>query len=390
MHKVCLSSKSEKALGKSVVQKKKGVVSQRVTAGALAVLSALSVQSTAYAKELKSAVLTVKQGIDIYYNNLYFIPKDAQDRKVESFIYNGTTYVPARALSNLFGHPIRWDGSDNSMHIDLTEDITSSGTFSAAYDKEPYTVDIEAKLGVTLYVKDKYGEKQVLPTDVNGKEVPIIFSNGTNYLPLRAVSSIFGQEVAWNSDFQGVIIGNYDESVAQKGAHTEPPPKDVPVNVEPSVWQAYQKYLYYLGLLEPYNPIISERQDNLNYMGIDCGVRLERLNLDLSDPVLKAYHDEYYEIIAELFDLYVRLGWALTDGYREAYQDYFQHIENGTYTNFERDVVVQGGDFWEEQWENLSSNLEAASDENIEIMRKKLTAILDKMETYQKQKKFVS
>ena len=36
---------------------------------------------------------------------------------VDVFYYNGTTYLPARAISKVFGKPIQWEGKTQSIYI---------------------------------------------------------------------------------------------------------------------------------------------------------------------------------------------------------------------------------------------------------------------------------
>ena len=50
------------------------------------------------------------------------------------------------------------------------------------------------------------------PKDPNGNTVEPFISNGTTYLPVRAVANAFGKEVDWDAETSSVIIGerNYD------------------------------------------------------------------------------------------------------------------------------------------------------------------------------------
>ncbi len=44
--------------------------------------------------------------VNVEFNNEAIDMTDANDKAVEAFIYNGTTYVPIRAVSNAFGADI--------------------------------------------------------------------------------------------------------------------------------------------------------------------------------------------------------------------------------------------------------------------------------------------
>ena len=53
---------------------------------------------------------------------------DANGKAVEAFIYNGTTYVPIRAVSNAFGADIGYDRNTQTISIydDFTEIVTAA------------------------------------------------------------------------------------------------------------------------------------------------------------------------------------------------------------------------------------------------------------------------
>ena len=79
---------------------------------------------------------------------------------------------------------------------------------------------------------------EIFPTDVNGKTVAPFLSEGTTYLPLRAVSAALGMEVNWDSESHTAFIGtvpatSYTVSdvvrIVVNG--TEITPKDVNGNV---------------------------------------------------------------------------------------------------------------------------------------------------------------
>lgn len=66
---------------------------------------------------LVAKTISVHTGITLYYDGVKVEPKDAAGKKVEPFLYNGTTYLPVRAVSGLFGEEINWDGKTHSVYI---------------------------------------------------------------------------------------------------------------------------------------------------------------------------------------------------------------------------------------------------------------------------------
>ena len=62
------------------------------------------------------------------FNNEAIDMTDANGKAVEAFIYNGTTYVPIRAVSNAFGADIGYDRNTQTISIydDFTEIVTAA------------------------------------------------------------------------------------------------------------------------------------------------------------------------------------------------------------------------------------------------------------------------
>lgn len=67
---------------------------------------------------------TGMKSIDVLYDNIKIYmdgelvePKDANGQKVEPFIYNGTTYLPVRAVGNAIGKDVSWDGVEKVVYL---------------------------------------------------------------------------------------------------------------------------------------------------------------------------------------------------------------------------------------------------------------------------------
>lgn len=92
--------------------------------------------------------ITVYTGITLYYDGVEITPTDANGKRVEPLLYNGTTYLPVRAVSNLFDEDINWDGATQSVYIgDMPGLKTYLGVDvkpyakDAYYDKPTFTMD---------------------------------------------------------------------------------------------------------------------------------------------------------------------------------------------------------------------------------------------------------
>lgn len=93
------------------IQKKDYVV-LAIVVMAIITITAIPVMAALVQKEI-----TVSTGINIYVDDVKLNPVDANGKPVEVFIYNGTTYLPARAVSTAVGKPINWDGKTQSIYI---------------------------------------------------------------------------------------------------------------------------------------------------------------------------------------------------------------------------------------------------------------------------------
>ena len=53
---------------------------------------------------------------------------------------------------------------------------------------------------------------EIIPKDANGNPTEPFIMNGTTYLPVRAVSDAFGQDVEWDGETQSIYIGKKDRT----------------------------------------------------------------------------------------------------------------------------------------------------------------------------------
>jgi len=94
----------------------------------------------------------IKKSIQVVINGINLIV-DGQTISADNILYNGTTYVPVRALAEVLGKEVVWDAKTNTVEVN---------------DKEQYFIE---KNGIKVYAKTiKYKDEYI---DVNIK-IPVI------------------------------------------------------------------------------------------------------------------------------------------------------------------------------------------------------------------------
>ncbi|MGI6030286.1 MAG: copper amine oxidase N-terminal domain-containing protein [Eubacteriales bacterium] len=132
--------------------------------------------------------------------------QDANGAYVYPIVYQGSTYLPLRAVGKLMGMEAGWDAATKTVTLD-DDPANPDGTYVEPQPEtsrpEPSVVQAMSKPDVTVIIN---GESTVF-TDANGKVIYPIIYNGTTYLPLRAIGNIMEMEVGWNAAGKIVFLG---------------------------------------------------------------------------------------------------------------------------------------------------------------------------------------
>lgn len=59
----------------------------------------------------------ITSGVKIIVDGIKLNPTDAKGNKVEPIIYNGTTYLPVRAVADALGKSVYWDGPNFTVYL---------------------------------------------------------------------------------------------------------------------------------------------------------------------------------------------------------------------------------------------------------------------------------
>lgn len=72
---------------------------------------------TAFAANTTTLYNVLANGIKIVVDGKKINPTDAAGKTVEPIIYNGTTYLPVRAVENAIGKAVYWDGPNYTVYL---------------------------------------------------------------------------------------------------------------------------------------------------------------------------------------------------------------------------------------------------------------------------------
>lgn len=109
--------------------------------------------------------IDIDDGVKVYMNGEAITLTDAQGNPVEAFIHNGTTYLPARAITEANGNSISWDGETGSVYM-TKEDNTMN-----ANDPTRAKLVSEAEKGYTFELNENVERTHVTYDNRYGVEI---------------------------------------------------------------------------------------------------------------------------------------------------------------------------------------------------------------------------
>ena len=152
-----------------------------------------------------NATLTPDVNVNIDGTNRTFY--NAQGQEVFPIIYNGSTYLPLRAIGEIMNKNGNWDATTQTASIGGTRVTgTTVGTPNNSATRTNITM-----LACPEYKIIIDGSTRVF-NDVNGNIVQPMNYNGSIYLPLRAIGEIMGKTVTWNATTQTATLTGGSQS----------------------------------------------------------------------------------------------------------------------------------------------------------------------------------
>lgn len=94
-------------------------------------VTALSVSAMA---ATASRTIQVEEGVQISLNGATFVPRDAKGNEVSVFLYNGTTYVPLRAVGEAMGMDVSYDSATKTaILVTADKSAVQQGSSTSSY-----------------------------------------------------------------------------------------------------------------------------------------------------------------------------------------------------------------------------------------------------------------
>lgn len=162
----------------------------------LLVVHAAAPQPSQVTVELRPSVTILVDGTE---RTFY----DVTGKEVHTLYYDGTHYLPVRAIGELMGKNVNWDG--NSKTISLASPRTSASTSGTPDTRsKDATIIVEWRPDISIVVDGTTRSFK----DAQGNPVYVLLNSGTNYLPVRAIGELMGKAVSWNGQTRTITLSD--------------------------------------------------------------------------------------------------------------------------------------------------------------------------------------
>lgn len=146
-------------------------------------------------------------------------PRDSAGKEIEPFIYNGTTYLPVKAVGEAVGKDVTWDSATSTVYIGKSGVTKYLGQQVKAYQKDSYVYEGTVKMGGTTYTNSihvSYADGKSAYYNLNGL--------------YNSMSGMYGIADGYKEDCIIYIYGD-DRLLQQLECRAGKMPKNFAVNV---------------------------------------------------------------------------------------------------------------------------------------------------------------
>lgn len=152
---------------------------------------------TAFATSSEQQITALFQNIKIVLDGETLNPTDATGATVEPFIYNGTTYLPVRALGEAIGKEVSWDSATSTVYLSDPVATTPSTTSYSRTNPAPfntvqsidvstYSANYSADVEITSAYRGIVAWKLIEATNRYNDEAP----DGMEYIIFKAKATV--------------------------------------------------------------------------------------------------------------------------------------------------------------------------------------------------------
>lgn len=141
-------------------------------------------------------------------------------QQVHPIAYNGTTYLPVRAIGELMGRNVDWNEGAKTVTLSGTRTTAAVTGTQAEISIKPQDISAELRDDFTVIVD---GTKRTF-ADANGKTVYPLLYSGSTYLPVRAIGELMGKTVSWDAATSTVTLSGSTVTDADSFSGQTPAP----------------------------------------------------------------------------------------------------------------------------------------------------------------------
>lgn len=161
--------------------------------------------------------ITVDPTVKIQVNGSEFKPKDVNGKDVMTFVYNGTTYAPVRAMAEAFGLEVGYDSTKKMATVwekaetSTTPDTTNSGDYSkwTAEEEKAYQ-EFKGMWDVDISEASTFGVKLVAKESIAKSDFAVWVSN--NISKVVQLSTRYSDELIKEHVLvlPGIVVDSYN------------------------------------------------------------------------------------------------------------------------------------------------------------------------------------